>query len=539
MVSPTISQWLERARLQVGLVVEILDDTLNSVYPKGDTTLGRIIGQSPAARNALMGALASGRPQKFDDLEAAYRLYPLRGARGGRPFAGVLAVRQASEVLASDAEPWSELARTVIEADLAAGHTLHEERQRSRRLAGVLRFLEYVASAPDEQTLTRALVHAAAIWFDVDARIYRRTLSGGFELHAHLEGVRPDPNSIRLPHDIIADGLDSQRLASTADLGEVGAGHDAILVALSRQPRADWLLALLGHVPSDADAVFRQIGRAAGMQLEAQAERRASDMKARFEELVVQTKAPELVAMHLLRDLVASVHASTGSLTLTRLGQTRRIAAVGTTESAAASAPSTAPIRSADRMTWPMTVAPHVEAVLDVRASDGAFTPASAMVIESCATVLRTWLVGSLSTFDATDSMLDAAVAPEPAFSARIQEELARAQRFDLRLSLILIDVNAPSSSVAQLQDTVRRELRGSDVTGSMSGTRVAVLLTHTDAAGLDNVVGRLKQRLVDAAARLDVSRLRLGRAALSPNCRTADALLALALRQAEPLIVH
>jgi hypothetical protein len=67
----------------------------------------------------------------------------------------------------------------------------------------------------------------------------------------------------------------------------------------------------------------------------------------------------------------------------------------------------------------------------------------------------------------------------------------------------------------------------------------VAALLTHTDAMGLDNVVRRLKQRLADAAERLNVSNVKLGQAAVSPDVRTAEALLALALRHAEPLIVH
>ena len=88
-------------------------------------------------------------------------------------------------------------------------------------------------------------------------------------------------------------------------------------------------------------------------------------------------------------------------------------------------------------------------------------------------------------------------------------------------------------------QEALRRELRGSDVTGAMGGTRVAALLTHTDALGLDNVVRRVRQRLADTAERLNVSGLRLGQAAFSPEVRTADALLEMALRQAEPVIVH
>ena len=179
-------------------------------------------------------------------------------------------------------------------------------------------------------------------------------------------------------------------------------------------------------------------------------------------------------------------------------------------------------------------------AVLEVRASGGhELTADAAAVAQSCATVLRTWLAGTLSSFDATSALLEPESISVPAFSSRIQEELERAKRFDLRLSLILIEVTAPSDAVSQLQDALRRELRGSDVTGAMSGRQVAALLTHTDALGLDDVVRRLKRRLADAAERLNVSDLKLGQAAFSPEMRTADALLELALRQSEPLIVH
>jgi GGDEF domain-containing protein len=161
------------------------------------------------------------------------------------------------------------------------------------------------------------------------------------------------------------------------------------------------------------------------------------------------------------------------------------------------------------------------------------------MTAKACASALRTWLAGTLSSFDATAAVLDLTAASVPAFLTRIQEELDRARRFDLRLSLILIDVNAPSETMTELEEALRRELRGSDVTGAMGGSPVAALLTHTDALGLDNVVRRIRQRLADAAERLNVTDLKLGQAAFSPEVRTADALLELALRHAEPVTVH
>jgi GGDEF domain-containing protein len=92
--------------------------------------------------------------------------------------------------------------------------------------------------------------------------------------------------------------------------------------------------------------------------------------------------------------------------------------------------------------------------------------------------------------------------------------------------------------AVAQLQETLRRELRGSDVLGKMNGRRVAALLTHTDAPGSHKVVGRVRRRLAEAARQLNLGGITIGHAAFSPDCRTAEALVSQAMRDAEPVAV-
>ena len=125
-------------------------------------------------------------------------------------------------------------------------------------------------------------------------------------------------------------------------------------------------------------------------------------------------------------------------------------------------------------------------------------------------------------------------------FVRRIEEELERAKRFDLRLSLVIVDIPpAPTGldrAASLVQDAVRQELRGSDVLGTMNGDRVAALLTHTDGAGSNKVVGRLRQRLGETASRLNLTGVRIGHAAFSPECRTAEALLSQAARAAQPV---
>jgi hypothetical protein len=64
------------------------------------------------------------------------------------------------------------------------------------------------------------------------------------------------------------------------------------------------------------------------------------------------------------------------------------------------------------------------------------------------------------------------------------------------------------------------------------------VLLTHTDGSGSNKVVVRLRRRLGETASRLNLSGVRVGHAAFSPDCRTAQALLSQAVKDAQ-LISH
>lgn len=541
MVSPTLSQLLERARVRFGVEVEIFDARLNNLYPEGGTDLSRIIEDSSAVRTALMDALAAGRPHRLDGAGLHYRIYPLSRAKR-RQATGLMAIRrnQSDSSHALDAEPWSDLARAIVEADLAASDVLGEERERSRRLVGALRFLEFVIDTNDETAMTRALVQAAAVWYDVDARIYRRSLSGDLVLHTWLPGVSPDNSASVLSAHLIGNDVDLSRIESWGGLGADGTAHEAVLVPLTTGERADWVLALFGVVPPDGDPVLRLIGRVAGSRLADLALRRKEAARAKFEALLNDTtKAPELLAMRIVHELAHMAKASSATLTLVRKGHTRRIAAIGSmTETPLAEMPSNP--YSGDHFARSLPLGAEDRAVLEMRPAAGtSFTTEGAAACEACVSVLQTWLLGSLTSFDAPAVIIDDIVPLSPAFSERIQEELERARRFDLRLALVRIDVAATTEAVAEIQEALRRELRGSDVTGKMSGSLVVALLTHTDALGLDNVVRRLKQRLADAAERLNVSDLRLGQAAVSPEVRTADALLALALRQAEPLIIH
>jgi hypothetical protein len=544
MLSSALSQVLERARTRFGLEVEILDGELRTLYPESGTELGRIIRESPELRRTLRDVLLVGHPREIDEGGRRYRVYPLRHSDRIGQKGGLLAVRgnDAAETAAAEAGPWSEFARAAIEADLSATDVLREERQRSRRLLAILRFMRYLLEAGDEAGLTQALVQAAAVWFDVDARIYRRDVEGDFVLHNWLPAAEPDDASRRLDVHLLGTEREVKRLAPSPELGSLAyAGSEALLVPLAGSSRTDWVMTLSGTVPAEADSIFQVVGRVVGVQLEALHSRQIEEARRRFDTIVRQSGlAAERMALQIVSELVQATGAASASLTLVTNGETRRIVSFG---------PPAEDLTVPSGDTWSITGSHAVcglalgrnqRAVLELRPAAGTtFTTEAADVIATCAQVLQTWLVGAISTFSDPTDVLHVAAPQGSGFEKRIEEELERAKRFDLHLSLVLVDVTGSSHTLGEIQEALRRELRGSDLLGTTSGRQIAALLTHTDDRGLDNVVTRLRRRLAVTADRLNISDVKLGQAAFSPECRTADALLLRAVQGAEPIVVH
>jgi hypothetical protein len=168
------------------------------------------------------------------------------------------------------------------------------------------------------------------------------------------------------------------------------------------------------------------------------------------------------------------------------------------------------------------------------------FSPDAELVTRVAARVLQCWLAGAQPFLQ--DVTREVAQPRVPEFRRRIEEELERAKRFDLRLSLVLVRIPADAAGVEEatqaMQDAMRRELRASDVLGTMNAQGVAALLTHTDGPGLHHVVVRLRRRLGEAVAGLNLSGVTVGHAALSAECCTTESLLSRAALESEPVSV-
>ena len=544
MLSPSLSQLFERARTRFGLEVEVLDATLQHVYPESTTALTRMIEESPAVRQSLLAALADGRPEELDGSGVQYHVFPLRRAAKVRHASALVAVRRTERNLESvdDERAWPELARAIVEADFAAAEALTDERQQSRRLLATLRFLRHLVEIDNETDLGHAIVQEIAVWFDVDARIFQRDLSGEFVLRTALPGAQVEESAKRLSSQWFAAASEAIRLGPIPEWGQATAGSEVVLVPLAVGGNPDWVLALIGTLPKDAESLFAVLARIVGVQLETIRSKRRDRTRERFESLIEQGGAvPDLLAVRVIRELTDLTGAAYASLVLNRQGRERRVVSIGTSSEI----PGTVTELSTDGRFTPtqisckLTLSQDAFAGLDLRPAAGELFQTDAELVTRVASrVLQSWLVGAASSLgDVAQTALRPAVSE---FVRRIEEELERAKRFDLRLSLVLIDiphtVTGLDRATSLVQDTVRSELRGSDVLGTMNGARVAAILTHTDGAGSNKVVGRLRRRLGEAATRLNLSGVRVGHAAFSPDCRTADALLSQAARDAQPV---
>jgi len=268
---------------------------------------------------------------------------------------------------------------------------------------------------------------------------------------------------------------------------------------------------------------------------------RGAGVKDRLEtSAATPNRALELAAIDVLRQLMQETGAASGVVTLFDTDGSRRIAAVG---SAAGTdrVPSSALVAS-DQILYPIAIGPGVDAVLElIPATDAAFGPDVRVAVREAASVLQRVLSGAVGRPTAVvDRTEPEAADTRGEFVVRITEELERAKRFDLGLSMLLIELAAqtvPAEVLDAIISGLRKELRGSDVLGVVGSGRIAALLVHTDGAAVGVVLARVRQRLEQVLRGKDLAAVRVGRGVFSQDCKTASDLLARASQDAVAVV--
>ena len=527
MLSPSITLMLDRVRSEFGVQADVLDATLASTLVP-ERQAGSGLRGRPELDAAARAAIRESRSADVQVDGRQVRLLPLRRHRAAAALLVIdtPAVASPTGLSGRGLDAFVELLRSAIEADLASREDVHGERQQNRTLRGILRFLRYVLLAGTEGEVAEAVIHAAAVWFDVDARVYRRDASGDYVLFSHLPAAEVAAGSERFEGLQLAADLAVVRLASLPELRTLGPNRDGVLVPAWSAHSAEWVLALFGHVPADAELTLSIVGRVIGAQMERLALRRETELRRRFEEIVtVPDRATELTAVEVMRQLLWMTNGAAAALWVQGAGGVRRIALVGTGIADPGPALRAEHLAGPARHVRTLTLGDGAVARLDVMASpDVPFAPAATdAAVETCAATLRVWLSGRALREDAFDA------EPLTGFVRRIEEELARARRFDRRLALLLVQAprrHGGREDLQELVDVLRRELRESDILGMLGRDRIVALLVETDAHGVGSVVRRVRARLGEALSMKGLPSLAVGEAAFSEECPTVDALL-------------
>ena len=136
----------------------------------------------------------------------------------------------------------------------------HDPGERVRRLSAAMRFLSQMHGIGTEADLITAVIQAAAVWYDLDARAYRRDLRGRDILEMWLPGAELDND----PRELTAEGLVSPdqaaRISSMADFEQLGwhnAQREVVLLPIAPHGQIRWLLVVPGAIDRDTEATLR------------------------------------------------------------------------------------------------------------------------------------------------------------------------------------------------------------------------------------------------------------------------------------------
>ena len=422
-----------------------------------------------------------------------------------------------------------------------------DEQRRLRRLFVTIRsFLQAAEEAEDEREVVMTVVQAAAIWYEIDARAYRRDLQGRFKLDVWLPGADLTVG----PRDFSAFSVVSGPVTRISAIGEqeqLGwhdlSGELVLLPIVARsQAQPWWILAIRLETDATVSPNLLLLCEVLGLCLDRLAARRAQELRKRLVRILIERddRVPHL-ANAALAQVVSFLGAAQGRL-ITDAGEgeaeSRTMAADGG-EWTAGPTPRLEPGQSEmtpRRLTMAFSVGNRATATIDLAASEESeFGVSQALLLETAVAVIRTWLAGVL---DGIAAAPPAEAEPSKGFELRIGEELARAKRVDVPTGLLTIDLApGPPGAVARtsmpIPDVVVRQLRSSDVIGRLEGGEICVLLGHTGGEGTAAAARRLLDSLRTLAEEHKLPRVSLGATTFVATDASAEEVVARARQDA------
>ncbi len=383
-----------------------------------------------------------------------------------------------------------------------------------RRLSAVMRFLGHMRESADERQLLLSLIQAAAIWYDIDARVYRRELNGRFSLEAWLPGadVTNDPREIDVEAVLKPDA--PTHISSINELEQHGwqsAQGEELLLPIASTDMVRRILVVAGLVEPEVESTMMVVCRSAGAVLDHIAERRGHKVRDRLvRRMATATGAFRPSVRAVVDEYVRMVGAGAARVAMTRPSQRPvMLHSAGGEQWTGEELPQLAPGAvelNARRIAIGFALGHGATGVIELLSSlERPFTVERADAALVGADVLGAWLAGiSLGAAQVPAQGIPEAPAP-PRFEETMGEELSRASR--LRLSGGVLVARVPGAAVPDPRvmsvviRTVRDELRSADLLGQLTGGEIAAVLVRTKPEGVAKAAVRVRERL-DALAR-------------------------------------
>ena len=534
-LSPAGLALLEMLEQQTGVAFEVLHLWLDPVRHSASSDFAQRM-EEPEVAEEVLKALRTGEVRVGQIRGAAFGVFPLRRAR---EVVGCLVASQrvttdkTSSAAVRTIEEAGALARGILESDLQVNAQLAASQALTRRLHATLRFLGQLGTYESDRDVMHAVLHAATVWFDLECRIYSRRPDGRFVLSGALPGVEQAGQPLEAER--AAQLVAARRFPPAGELDDLGFNgrKDEVLVLPVGIGEPAWLILLAGSLDSNVELTFGAIARVLTGDLQARELARLERWQNRLAQLPSATRAvPDHALAELLEELVREAGAASAKISVADRGARRQLAAVGDGTS----------LYEGDRasddpaqLSVTIPVSPDTSADLTL-VGTGTLGPGAAALVQTWVKALRPWLAevalgGSRPRAVEADSETSV-------FERRIQEEVERAKRFNLGLGLVLIGAGEPLSHARMTFDTVaaavRPELRASDLLGRLRTGMMAVVLVHAGADGAESVTERLSARL--SSLMPELPGVQLGRAVFTPECTSAEELIARARRQSRTI---
>ena len=533
-LSPAGLALLEMLEQQTGVSFEVLHLWLDPVRHSASSDFAQRM-EEPEVAEEVLKALRTGEVRVGQIRGAAFGAFPLRRVR---EVVGCLVASQrvttdkASSAAVRTIEEAGALARGILESDLQVNGQLAASQALTRRLHATLRFLGQLGTYESDRDVMHAVLHAATVWFDLECRIYSRRPDGRFVLSGALPGVEQAGQPLEAER--AAQLVAARRFPPAGELDDLGFNgrKDEVLVLPVGIGEPAWLILLAGSLDSNVELTFGAIARVLTGDLQARELARLERWQNRLAQLPSATRAvPEHALAELLEELVREAGAENAKMTVADRGARRQLATVGNgTSLYAGDGASDDPAQ----LSVTIPVSSDTSANLTLVGA-GPLGPGAAALVQTWVKALRPWLAevalgGSRPRAVEADSETSV-------FERRIQEEVERAKRFNLGLGLVLIgpgELSHARMTFDTVAAAVRPELRASDLLGRLRTGMMAVVLVHAGADGAESVTERLSARL--SALMPELPGVQLGRAVFTPECTSAEELIARARRQSRTI---